>query len=172
MSRSDLDERFRKIDVLISEINNSVPPNSSYSVVEMRADLAGLLVVAMAATYETCVKEILCSHANAKHAAFGSFATRHFERLNSRIRVNNLIEYCELFDPSMKQKFKTLLTSRKKVISERTGKNIESSYNQILDWRHGFAHAWNRNTTIEEAAETHKVGKRVLYVFDRAFSAD
>lgn len=169
MSRIDLDENFKRIDVLISEINATVPANSGFSGIQLRADLAGLLVVAMAATYETCVKEIICSHAARRHDEFGEFAQRNFEKLNSKIQVHDLNKYCGLFSPLIRLSFKDRLTARRRKISERTGRNIETSYEQILSWRHDFAHAWNRNTTIEEAESTHRMAKRVLYVFDEAF---
>lgn len=56
------------------------------------------------------------------------------------------------------------------MLLDRKGVNIETSYEQILDWRHDFAHARGRNTTIEEAVKTHTSGKRVLYLFDDAFT--
>lgn len=171
MARTDLDIHLSKIDALIKEINDIAPADSaSYKVVQFRSDLACLLVVAMAATYESCVKNILFDHANNHHAAFGSFASRNFEKLNSRIRISDLMKYCELYDPSIKVKFKNILSKKKSSILNRIGKNIESSYEQILDWRHDFAHAGIRNTTIEEAASTHALAKRVLYLFDKSFT--
>lgn len=168
MLRADLDLHLSKIDELIDEINEIVP-STSYKTVQFRADLAGLLVVAMAATYETCIKEILCEYASKQHISFGNFAMRHYEKLNSRIRVKDLEGYCKLYDPSLHRKFKYLISHRKKNILERVGKNIETSYDQILDWRHAFAHARVRNTTIEEAIETHRVGKRIIYIFSETF---
>ena len=113
MPRADLDRHFGKIDELIAEINEIVP-SSSYRAVQFRADLAGLLVVAMAATYETCVKEILFEYANKKHADFGGFAMRNYEKLNSRINVKDLKRYCEMFDPTICSRFKYDLTMKKK----------------------------------------------------------
>ena len=169
MPRCDLDAHFSQIDVLISEANAIVPP-SSYKNTKFRADLAGLLVVAIAATYETCVKEILFEYADSKHNAFGAFARKNYQRLNSKIRVNDLTYYCELFEPSIRINFKSRLAIRKRNLLDRVGINIETSYEQILTWRHDFAHARIRNTTIEEAARTHSAGKRVLYVFDTVFT--
>jgi hypothetical protein len=169
MPRADLDRHFSKINDLIAEIEDLVP-SASYRAVQFRADLAGLLVVAMAATYETCVKEILCEYANKKHVDFGGFASRNYEKLNSRILVRDLKKYCEMFDPIICSRFKAGLASRKKKVLDRVGKNIEVSYEQILSWRREFAHAGIRQTTIEEAAATHRVGKRILYVFDDAFN--
>jgi RiboL-PSP-HEPN len=169
MPRADLDLHFAKIDALIAEINGFVP-STDYRAVQFRSELAGLLVVAMAATYETCVKDILYEYANRHHVAFGKFALRNYEKLNSRVQINDLRKYCELFDPAIKLRFRDNLSTRKKSLLDRTGKNIETSYEQILSWRHDFAHARIRNTTIEEAGATHRLGKRVLYVFDEAFS--
>jgi len=171
MTRSDLDVHFRKIDDLVFEINRHVPPGSgAYDAIQFRSDLAGLLVVSMAATYETCVKQVLCEHASGHHANFGQFAQRNFEKLNSRIAVRDLEKYCKLFDPGIHRAFRSKLQSRRKKIFDRTGKNVEGCYEQILTWRHDFAHSRARNTTIEEAAATHKVGKRMLYIFDEVFA--
>lgn len=170
MSRADLDAHFAKIDNLILDINARVPDELDFETVSFRSDLAGLLVVAIAATYETCVKEVLMSYANSRHIEFGAFASRNYVKLNSKVRVSDLISYCELFDPEIRNRFKIKLKKRKGNLLERTKENIEVSYEQILTWRHDFAHAWNKNTTIEEAARTHRSGKRILYILDDAFN--
>ena len=170
MPRADLDLHFEKIDDLIEEIEALVPSSSGYQAVKFRADLAGLLVVAMAATYETCIKEILYSYANGRHSDFGSFAARNYKKLNSRIQVKDLKGYCELFSPEIKGRFGERLKDRKAKLLARTGQNIETCYEQVLTWRHDFAHAWNRNSTIEEAARTHRAAKRIIYVFEDAFN--
>lgn len=168
MPRPDVEVHFSKIDELSEEMNSIVPPNG-YRNIQFRSDLAGLLIVAIAATYETCVKEILQERAAQHHPAFGGFAQRNFEKLNSKIQVSDLTKYCKVYDPSINVKFKTLLAKRKEKILERTGINIESSYQQVLNWRHDYAHARIRHTTIEEAVKTHMYAKRVIYVFSEAF---
>lgn len=170
MQRSDLDAHLKRIDDLIEEMNAVVPPSTSYQSVKFRADLAGLLVVAIAATYENCVKEVLYSYTGRQHAAFESYARRRYNKINSRIGVADLKSYCELLDPSLKRRFQDGLSVRKKAIFERTGGNIESLYGQLLDWRHEFAHTGVRNTTLEEAARAHLFGKRVIYVFAHALN--
>jgi RiboL-PSP-HEPN len=169
MPRADLDVHFKKIDDLILEINRFVPSND-FSSVQFRANLAGLLVVAMSATYENCVKEVIQEFAGKHNAEFGKFAQRNYEKLNSRVQIRDLNRYCELFDPSINIRFKDRLKVKKKAISERVGKNIETSYEQILSWRHDFAHAGIQKTTIEEAAATHRLGKRILYIFEDSFN--
>ncbi|TJZ92495.1 hypothetical protein FA743_06395 [Paracoccus gahaiensis] len=169
MPRQDLDVHFAKIDALVSEINAIVPANGGYQSVQFRADLAGLLVVAIAATYETCVKEIMSTYATAQHVKFGGFTGRQYRKLNSKVKVSDLKSYCELFGPDICSTFRNRLKAKKKRILDSRGVNVEMSYEQILTWRHDFAHAWNRNTTIEEAAMTHRAGKIILYLFNEAF---
>jgi hypothetical protein len=169
MPRADLDVHFKRIEQLVAEMRQFVP-SDVVGVAQFRADLAGLLVVSMAASYESCVKETLVTFASSRHATFGNFTSNNFKRLNSRIAIHDLHRYAETFDDGVRDRFKTLLDQRKRKIDSRIGKNIESSYTQILNWRHDFAHAGIRNTTIEEAVITHRLAKRVLYSFDEAFN--
>lgn len=169
MARPDLDANFSKINELVADIEALAPPDGGYKATKIRADLAGLLVVAISATYETCVKDVLRAHASSRHAAFGDFASRNYQKLHSRIQINDLQRYCELFSPQIRKSFDDTLSTRKRKLLLRTGQNIEACYKQILAWRHDFAHAWNRNTTIEEATKTHRAAKRILYVFEESF---
>lgn len=169
MPRIDLDIHLDRIEQMVSEMGQFVPVNVT-GVTAFRADLAGLLVVSMAASYESCVKETLITYATRQHSAFGTFATNNYKKLNSRISISNLHSYTKTFDGQVSLKFKEILSDRKKKIDARIGKDIEASYSQILSWRHDFAHAGIRNTTIEEAAVTHHLAKRVLYAFDEAFN--
>ncbi len=168
MLRPELDLELARVDEMVKDINAAVPATSAYQNVKLRADLAGLLVVAIAASYENCVKEVLYSKAASHHPAFEAYARRQYAKINSRINVSDLSRYCEVYDPSLKSQFKSKLTSRKAAVLARTGVNIEVMYGQLLDWRHDFAHAGVRNMTLEEATKAHLFGKRVLYTFAEA----
>lgn len=168
MARVDLDVHFDRIETMVREIEAFVP-NNSVNATAFRADLAGLLVVSIAASYESCVKDILVTYAAKHHSAFERFTINNYRKINSRISVSDLHSYASLFDDQVSVKFKRILSKKKEKISLRIRGNIESSYTQILNWRHAFAHAGIRNTTIEEAIRTHRLAKRVLYSFDEAF---
>lgn len=167
MARHDVNGVLGRIDKLEKEIIEFVP--MSPRTIEFRADLAGLLVVAIAASYEACVKETLVRYANQYHPEFGIFAQNQFKRLNSRVRLHDLHGYTKTFGDASNQKFGTLVRAHRHKIRERVGIDIVQSYEQILNWRHDFAHEGVRNTTVEEAMATHRRGKRVLYLFDAAF---
>lgn len=162
------DEYLSKINTLIHEINKTTPATAVHCL-ELRAELAGLLVVAIAATYETCIKEILIEHARSKHVEFGGFAKNNFAKINSRIKPNDLKNYCKMFSENMATNFSKSLDKRKKRISTATRTNIEKRYELLLDWRHDYAHAAIKSTTIEEAEKCNRFAKHILYVFEDTF---
>jgi hypothetical protein len=162
MPRADLDSRFKRIDQLAAEIYQFVPA-AQVGITQFRADLAGLLVVLISASYEACVKDTLVTFATKHHSAFGVFTINNYKKLNSKITIDDLYRYAATFDQDIHDRFKNLVTQRKMKINRRVGKNIESCYKQILSWRHDFAHAGLRNTTVEEALATHRLSKRILY---------
>lgn len=168
MARSDIDDILVRVEQLALEIESFVPGDPRN--VQFRADLAGLLVVAIVASYESCVKETLINFASKHHTAFGNFAQNHFKKLNSRISLSDLNGYASSFDGQVHSRFGYLLKKRKDKLNARIGRDFISAYKQLLSWRHDFAHAGTRNTTVEEALATHRLAKRVLYVFDEAFS--
>ena len=168
MNRNILEPHLSKIKELSAEIIINVPNGDTKTTI-FRADLAGLLVVAAVSTYEACVKDILINYANAHHPAFGSFATNNFAKLNSRITIGDLNSYAKLCDNNIHESFKNDLKLHKDKINQKIGKDITKSYEQMLSWRHDFAHAWIRNTTVEEAMITHTLAKRVIYSFSAAF---
>jgi hypothetical protein len=167
MARAEIDVILRRAEALALEIEAFVP-NTARSV-QFRADLAGLLVVSMAASYESCVKETLMNFAGRHLSQFGMFAQNQYRKLNSRISMADLYSYASTFDNSVHQKFGQIIVARKAKLMTRIGKDFTKAYSQILSWRHDFAHAGIRNTTIEEALMTHRLAKRVLYSFDDAF---
>lgn len=160
-------ELLEPIDRLYDEIVRFVPQDTA--VLQFRSDLAGLLVVAMAASYENCVKEILISRCSSFHESFGTFATNLYSKLNSRITVKDLGDYAKLFGVGKRDHFKDSLKIKRAAILGRTGKDISERYQQILDWRHQYAHAGQQNTTVEEAFAAHTFAKRVIYVFAECF---
>ena len=167
MAKSDLRKILDNVATLGMNIDSFVP--LTISSIEFRADLAGLLVVAMAAAYETCVKETLVGFATRHHVKFGHYAENQYAKLNSRIRLSDLYTYCRTYDQGIHERFGKIVKSRKRRFSELVGRDFSNDYNQILNWRHDFAHERRRNTTVEEALVTHRCAKLMLYSFDDAF---
>ena len=169
MTRVDIEVQFRRIRALVNDIDKFAPASNTQTI-GFRSDLAGLLVVSIAASYENCVKETLVSYASRHGNEFEEFVTNQFDRLSSKIRVDDLHRYTKRFNHAINQKFKHLLKERKDRVTKVAGQDIEQKYKLLLDWRHDFAHAGNSNTTVEEAFKTHRFAKHILYSFDEAFN--
>ena len=169
MSKTELDTNFARVDTLVKEVEFFVPREEPRNI-HFRSDLAGLLIVLIVATYENCVKETLVNFAYGHNKMFGEFTRNNFERLNSRIAVRDLNRYTKRFGASVHAEFRKLLGVRRDRIRHFTGQDVEQRYELLLSWRHEFAHAGNKVTTIEEAIWTHRIAKHVLYAFDDAFN--
>jgi len=163
MPSAEILSLLEPIDRLHEEISCFVPNDTAR--LQFRSDLSGLLVVSMAAAYENCVKEALISYCGSHHTAFGTFASNQYSKLNSRINRDDLEGYAKLFGPEKKAKYKADLARRRQQIQDRTGRDICDRYDQILRWRHQYAHAGQQNTTIDEAFEAHMFAKRVILTF-------
>ena len=168
MAKSDMDRHLARIDALVSDMKHFVPDGTP-GATGFLADLAGLLVVAIAATYENCVKEVLTLYAARRHSDFEQFVSKNYAKISSKIAEDDLLRYAKLFGDPIHAKFKSLLQEKSKAIHEKTGQNFKSMYKQILEWRHEYAHSGIRNTTISEAARFHLFAKRMIYCFEKAF---
>ncbi|WP_436097297.1 HEPN domain-containing protein [Bosea sp. LjRoot237] len=166
--RSDLLPHLDRIDSLAKEINVRVP-NSELGVIDFRSDLAGLLVVAIAANYEACVKETLINFASKNGDVFARYTSQQYSKLNSRVSPRDLHKYANSFCDKAPKRFKDKLRYRQSKVNRLLGKDIEKCYEQILDWRHAYAHAGQKNTTIEEAINTHRYARHVIFAFYDAF---
>ena len=170
MKRLELIPHMERIDVLAREMQEHLPL-SLKGVEDLRADLAGLLVVTIIASYESCVKETLVSYAFKQSDKFSEYVERRYNKLNSKIAINDLSRYCTDFAPNSQIKFKNNFKRRKDRVNNFLGQNIERKYEQLLEWRHDFAHKAVRNTTIEEAIDFHRYAKHVLFSFYDSFHA-
>lgn len=169
MGRFEVDAEFVRVEALARSANQLVSEGTRGST-DFRAELAGLLVVAIAVSYENCVRNTLCRYSDTRHVDFGVFTTNNFEKLNSKVALSDLYRYCKLFGVSIHREFKESLKARNQRVNERTGVDMIGCYSQILSWRHAYAHAGIKNTTIGECLRTYRIGKRILYEFDIAFS--
>lgn len=168
MPRDDLRQHIERVETLAQEIEKFVP-NGQADVVSFRADLAGLLVVGIAAAYESCVKDTMVAYAYRHHDNFGQFTSNRFSKLSSRIKINDLYSYARDFNPDIGTRFKNRLSAKAERIKVSMGVNIKDRYEQLLSWRHDYAHEGLKNTTIEEAVVCHEYSKRVIYSFNEAF---
>lgn len=179
MSTLDTIRQLSEIKEIILLINNYVPVGSPKND-SFRAELAGLLIVSTVAIYENCIREIIIEYAEKKHPDFARYVEREYERLDSRIKLQDLFKYAsKLGDSQLVSKFKSeLMKASGRVSNDNTINidNLEKSeivklYHQVLKARHAFAHARRKNiNTIEEAYKFHCKARFIILSFSRALS--
>ena len=168
MTRDEVFSYTASIDELVSHANRFAPEGTR-GVTEFRAELGGLLTVLIASCYENIVKQTLIDYSTRHHLEFGRFTEGAFSKLNSRIQLRDLRQYCSYGSPSILSHFKDKMARRKSFYRRIARVEIDKAYEQLLLWRHDYAHAGKKNTTIEEAVRTHKEGFPVLLSFTEAF---
>ncbi len=162
MKQSCISVFFEKIDVLFQELNE-IAPESDVKKRNIRNEFSGLIVISLAATYENCVKTILINYADFYHDKFSHQVERKYSYLNSRIKFETLKEYVSHFDGDT-----SYFEQKVRKYSLRLRNEINKTYDQILNWRHHYAHAHNNVTSLNDAYKAHRYAKYILYSFEDA----
>lgn len=177
---SDVSLIISEMKFLVADINRYVPPGNP-SNDSFRSELSGLLIVSLAATYENCVKEVIIEYADNHHTVFGKYAEKQYDKLNSRVGLNDLYGYAGKLGGNLTSKFNNELLKAER----RTGSpvpthpdgqpkyskfKIVKEYHRLLECRHAFAHARQKSTTIEDAFQMHRYGRFVILAFTRALT--
>lgn len=168
MKRSDVIAYTEGINK-VAEHSERFAPANLRGVNEFRAELGGLLTVLVASSYENIVKQVLVDYASRHNDTFGRFTESAFDRLDSRIKVADLHKYCKHGGLKVSVSFKRILGHRRELYQTISRVEMEKSYERLLKWRHAYAHAGVKNTTIEEAMRTHREALPVLFAFAEAF---
>ncbi len=98
---------------------------------------------------------------------FGVFVNSYFYHLNGRIKLSNIKEdYLPKFGDVYVRRFTKNLELAEKTSLRNTGKSIISSYGNILQWRHQFAHEGIIPSTVTytEAVDSYQLGKEVIRI--------
>ena len=129
----------------------------------------GFLSVAAVTVYELAIKEIFISFCEKKHHVFGHFAKMYFERLNGRIKYKLLHkEHIPRFGEKYVKKFKDLAGKKEDFFLKSQKFSIKSSYNNVIEWRHQFAHQGIVPSTVtyNEVKQSYEAGKNIIICLD------
>jgi hypothetical protein len=156
-------DHFRLADDLIVHLNSIVPTIADPFIVSR---YAGLTAVAGVTTYELAVRDIYCDFAEAKHVVLGSFTRSFFNRLNGRVRYQNL---CDDYTLRFGSKYRMRVQKRMSDLEQSTLRSQKrsplASYANLITWRHLFVHegALPSNATYAEAVDSYELGKLVIH---------
>lgn len=154
------DDTLRHLDVVANASTDSFA-QSRY---------VGLVAVTAVCVYELAVKEIFCEFASKKHRVFGEFATNHFDRINGRIKRQDLIsDYIKRFGDKYVARFKRHCNAEHRKALRDRRVDIFTNYANIIEWRNQFAHEGKIPTTptYNEAKQAYREGKVIIHCLAR-----
>lgn len=157
------DERFKHADDVIEHLDTVVPTVTDPL---LAAKYVGFVAVVGVTVYELAIKDIFVSFGDKKNKVFGTFAASHFKRINGQIKLGDLSDrHVASFGDKYLNRFKRRLTERADSYLRENRRDIKSSYNNIVLWRHAYAHQGriNANATYTDAVQAYKDGKEVVH---------
>ena len=132
----------------------------------------GFVLVSAVTVYELAIKDILFEFSDRKHVILGKFARSKFERMNGRIKLQNLQDdYICVFGEKYLSKFKKKLDQKEKFYLKNNKESIKQSYQNVITWRHSFAHDGKvpNTTNYNEVKLAYNAGKGVMIALDETF---
>lgn len=171
------DSHFRHADDVVDHLNTLVPGITDTL---LQAKYVGFVAVAAVTVYELAIRDIFIAFAREKHDLFGHFVASQFERINGRIRLDEIKRrYISRFGSAYKKEFQKRLDARNKEYFQEEHRDIQDSYANIITWRNEFAHRGEikATATYEEAVQAYEDGKEVIRclascMMDESISSD
>jgi hypothetical protein len=160
-------DHFKHADDLISHLNGVV---SSVKDQLIATKYVGFVAVACTTVYELAIKEIFIAFSEKKDKVFGVFAEKYFDRLNGRIKTKHLTgDHIIRFGGDYVKCFKEEINMAEDRHLNIHRISILSSYNNVIEWRHQFAHQGEIPTTAtyDEVTKSFEAGKEVIHCLHR-----
>jgi hypothetical protein len=169
MLRSEISERFRLIESIISDTDRFVDPElTSFQAIRFRANVGNLCIVSFVSSYENCIKDIMVEFAEKRDSLFGHFVRNRFQRINGQIKIEKLREYSGQFGGNVRSDFIGRLDAIRSRVSRSSQQDICRVYDDLISRRHAIVHGGASPVTIEEATRMHNLSKRVVFAFAAA----
>ena len=158
-------DHFIKADTVINHIKTLSLPPGDYILQE---SYAGFVCVISVATYEMAIKDILVDFCTKNNSLFGNFFASKFSRINGNIEINKIkSSFLKHFGEKYKKDFDDMFKHKKNILLKTMCKDIENSYQNIITWRHHFAHSATFKTpmtaTLAEVCDDYEAGKNVIH---------
>jgi hypothetical protein len=125
----------------------------------------GFVSISAVTVYELALKEIFIDFAKRKHIVFGTYAESHFDRINGRIKHQNIKDdYIEKFGTRYLTRYQRKIADTERAFLVSHGKSVLNSYNNLITWRNDFAHAGRipNTVTFNEVVASYHLGKELI----------
>lgn len=153
---------FKLADDMITHLNSSITHVSDPFILSR---YVGFVSIAAVTVYELAVKEIFIDFAQKKNKVFGTFTSAHFDRINGRIKNQDIKnEYIKKFGEKYLNRYKKKLDKEENAYLRTSGSSIKNSYANIITWRNQFAHEGKISSTVtyQEVVKSYETGKRLI----------
>lgn len=125
---------FTNTDAIIKHLDTFVRNDAKGPISinpQLNQKYAEFVLVSCVTAYELAIKEIFFQFANSKNVLFGEFIRNHFERLNGRIRTEDITKHLGNFGDTYKNQFKKTLQNTNSTNTNRKNTNPAGVYNKI-----------------------------------------
>lgn len=154
-------DKFLATDTLLTHLN---PVVGAITDTGIKANYAGFLSVSAVTVYELAIKEIFIDFAIRKNAVFGGYIQSRFSQINGRIKLANLKdEHIKPFGQKYLDKFEKKLKVREAALLAGLGKNLRSSYSNLILCRHNYVHEGAPTLSYQEVVDNYNCGKEVIH---------
>jgi len=112
------------------------------------------------------LKEIFISFAAKKHKVLGTFTEAYFDRINGRVRINEIKkQYTLRFGVKYEKRFNEKIDDKAQSLLKTTKRDIRVSYENLITWRNDFAHEGklNATATYAEVIQAYEDGKEIIH---------
>ena len=155
----NIDDFLKHLDPLMNKIDDPL----------IQSRYLGFITTFAVTGYELAIKDIFFEFSDKKHKVLGAFVRAQFERMNGRIRKENLRDDISKFGEEYRKKFDEYLESKDNQLLHLGRGSPISSYGNIIAWRHQFVHGGAMsNTTYVELKKSYNLGKEVIHCLDGA----
>jgi hypothetical protein len=153
---------FTIADDMITHLNSIVGGTTDPF---MSSRYVGFVSVSAVTVYELALKEIFIEFAEKKHNVFGTYTKSHFDRINGRIKTNQIKDdYIRKFGTKYLKRYQRKIKEMENYFLQTQGKSVSSAYNNLITWRNDFAHEGHIPNTVSfsEVVSSYTLGKEVI----------
>lgn len=156
-------DHFQLADGLITHLSplvQNIPAGT------LQTQYAGFAAVSCVAVYELAAKEIFHEFSTKKHSVFGTFAWSYFERMNARLKIDDLKGlHIKRFGDKYLKRFVRKLEACEVANLQQRQVSVKSSYDNLILWRHQFAHEGvvPNTATYSDVVKSYEAGKSVIH---------
>ena len=149
------DDLIQHLDSVLNSLNDPF--------IESR--YTGFLAVSSDTVLELGLKAIFMDFSKTQHPVFGTFCEAHFEKINGRIRYDQIIgEYLPRFGAHYLSTFKIEVDQLEAQVLAIQKTSVKEAYANLITWRNDFAHDGNvpANPTYAEVKAAYASGKEIM----------